>query len=96
MDTGCGYGNQHRNHGRNDNSRSRRQQLGAIVKVIYRPLMPIEFLNGRPLEPEELDLIRQQLESGFDEITNVDPELRGIITRNWPHLLAKLRSDDEE
>lgn len=58
--------------------------------------MPIEFLQGRPLEPEELELIRQQLEAGFDEITNVDPELCGIIARNWPHLLAKLPPEQDE
>lgn len=52
--------------------------------------MPIEFLHGRPLEPDELELIRLQLESGFDSIAEIDPELRGIVARNWPHLLSKL------
>jgi hypothetical protein len=46
--------------------------------------MPIESLHGHPLEPEDLELIRLQLESGFDEIGAVDPELRGIVARNWP------------
>ena len=36
--------------------------------------MPIEFLHGRPLEPEELEAIRLQLESGFDHISSIDPE----------------------
>jgi hypothetical protein len=36
----------------------------------------------RTLEPEELDLSRQQLESGFDEIGAVAPELRGIVAHN--------------
>jgi hypothetical protein len=52
--------------------------------------MPIEFLHGRPLKPEELEMIRLQIESGFEDITAVDPEVRGIVERNWPHLLAKL------
>jgi hypothetical protein len=38
--------------------------------------MTIEFLHGRPLEPEELEMIRQQIESGFDDITEIDPEIR--------------------
>jgi hypothetical protein len=51
--------------------------------------MAIEFLHGRPLEPEELDMIRQQIE-GFDTIEVIDPEIRGIVERNWPELLSKL------
>jgi hypothetical protein len=51
--------------------------------------MAIEFLHGRPLEPEELEMIRQQIESGFDDIAEIDPEIRAIVERNWPHLLAK-------
>jgi hypothetical protein len=51
--------------------------------------MAIEFLHGRPLEPEELDMIRQQIE-GFDTIEVIDPEIRGIVERNWPHLVSKL------
>jgi hypothetical protein len=52
--------------------------------------MPTEFLNGRPLSPEELEIIRRQLEEGCDVIAAVDDEIRGIVARNWPHLLAKL------
>jgi hypothetical protein len=52
--------------------------------------MPIEFLHGRPLSPEELEMIRRQIEEGFDNIAEVDPEIRGIVARNWPHLLSKL------
>jgi hypothetical protein len=55
--------------------------------------MAIEFLHGQPLDPEELEMIRQQIESGFDDITEIDPEIRGIVERNWPHLLAKLPPD---
>lgn len=57
--------------------------------------MPIEFLHGRQLEPEELDLIRAQIEE-YDTISKVDPELRAIVARNWPHLLAKLPPEDDE
>ncbi len=55
----------------------------------------MEFLHGRPLEPEELETIRQQLEE-FDTVEAIDPEVRGIVARNWPHLLAKLPPEDEE
>ena len=52
--------------------------------------MPIEFLHNRPLEPEELEAIRLQIEVQFDRIEAIDPEIRGIVIRNWPHLVAKL------
>jgi hypothetical protein len=58
--------------------------------------MPIEFLHGRPLDPEELEMIRVQIESGFDDITAIDPEIRAIVKRNWPHLLAKLPPETDE
>ena len=51
--------------------------------------MPIEFLHGRPLSPEELEMIRQQIEAS-DDIGAVDDKIRGIVARNWPHLLSKL------
>ena len=57
--------------------------------------MPMEFLHGRPLEPEELEIMRQQLEE-FDTVEVIDPEVRGIVARNWPHLLAKLPPEDEK
>ena len=56
--------------------------------------MPVEFLDGRPLGPEELELIRQQIEEGFDNISEVDPEIRGIVARNWPHLLETLPPEE--
>lgn len=56
-------------------------------------LMPCEFLQGRSLSSEELELIRQQIE-GFDGIEALDPEIRDIVERNWPHLLAKLPPDE--
>ena len=55
--------------------------------------MPMEFYQGRPLEPEELEAIHQQIES-FDTIEAIDPEMRGIVERNWPHLVAKLPPED--
>jgi hypothetical protein len=36
----------------------------------------MEFYQGRPLEPEELKAIRQQIEQ-FDTIEAIDPEMRG-------------------
>jgi hypothetical protein len=49
--------------------------------------MPMEFMFGRPLSPEELDTIRKQIESMGDN-TAVTDEVRGIVERNWPHLVA--------
>jgi hypothetical protein len=56
--------------------------------------MPIEFLHGRPLSPEELEMIRREIES-FDDIGAVDDEIRGIVARNWPHLLSKLPPEED-
>ena len=42
------------------------------------PDMPIEFYQGRPLEPEEMEAIRQQIEQ-LDTIKAIDPEMRGIV-----------------
>lgn len=64
------------------------------MAATLRGKMPIEFLHGRPLEPEELEEIRQQLED-FDTIEAIDPEVRGIVARNWPHLLAKLPPEED-
>jgi len=41
-----------------------------------------EFLRGRPLSPEKLEMLRQQIEKGFDNIVEVDDEIRGIVARN--------------
>ena len=57
--------------------------------------MPMEFYQGRPLEPEELEAIRQQIEQ-FDTIEAIDPEMRGIVERNWRHLVAKLPAEDDD
>jgi hypothetical protein len=56
--------------------------------------MPIEFMFGRPLSPEELDMIREQIES-MDDITAINDEVRGIVERNWPHLVSKLPAREE-
>jgi hypothetical protein len=55
--------------------------------------MPIEIYQGHVLNPDQLEALRIQIES-FDSIEQVDPELRGIIERNWPHLVAKIPPDD--
>jgi hypothetical protein len=36
------------------------------------PKMPVEFLHGRPLSPEEVEMLRPQIEEGFDNIAEVD------------------------
>ena len=56
--------------------------------------MPMEFLHGRPLSPDELEMIRQRIEA-LDDIGAIDDEIRGIVKRNWPHLLAKLPPEEE-
>jgi hypothetical protein len=57
--------------------------------------MPMEFYQGRPLGPEELEQIRMQIEH-FDTIEAIDPEMRAIVERSWPHLVAKLPPEDAE
>jgi hypothetical protein len=57
--------------------------------------MPMEFLHGRPLSADELEMIRQQIEEGYDNIAEVDDEIRGIVARNWPHLLQKLPPEED-
>jgi hypothetical protein len=47
------------------------------------------------LSPEEFEMIRQQIEEGFDNIADVDDEIRGIVGRNWPYLLEKLPPPEE-
>src|SRR5260370_13676718 len=56
--------------------------------------MPMEFLHGRPLSPEDLERIRVEIES-FDNIDVIDDEIRGIVARNWPYLLEKLPPDED-
>jgi hypothetical protein len=54
----------------------------------------MEFMFGRLLSPEELNNIRKQIES-MDQIGAVTDEVRGLVERNWPHLVAKLPPRDE-
>jgi hypothetical protein len=54
----------------------------------------MEFMYGRLLSPEELDMIRKQIES-MDQIGAVTDEVRGLVERNWPHLVAKLPPREE-
>jgi hypothetical protein len=42
--------------------------------------MPIEYYRGRPLEAEELEAIRQQIES-FDTIEAIEPDARDRRTQ---------------
>ena len=49
-----------------------------------------EILHGERLSPDDLDIIREQIEVGFEDIEVIDPEIRGIVERNWPHLVSKL------
>jgi hypothetical protein len=53
----------------------------------------MEFFRGKELSPADLEQLRREIES-FDSIEVADDELRGIIKRNWPHLLAKLPPED--
>ena len=57
---------------------------------------PIEFLHRRPLSPEKLEMIRRQIEEGFEVRAAVDDEIRGIVARNWPYLLEKLPPEPDE
>jgi hypothetical protein len=56
--------------------------------------MPMEFLYGRPLSPDDLEMIRRQVQE-FEVIAVVDDEIRGIVARNWPRLLAKLPPEED-
>jgi hypothetical protein len=51
--------------------------------------MPTEYLDGHPLSPDELDTIRRDIEA-MDSIDAISDQLRGIVERNWPHLVSKL------
>jgi hypothetical protein len=52
-------------------------------------------IHGRPLSPEDLEMIRRQIEEGAEVMAAVDSEIRGIVARNWPHLLAKLPPEED-
>jgi hypothetical protein len=50
---------------------------------------PKEVFRGQPLGPKDLERIRLELET-LDSIKVADEELRGLVKRNWPHLVVKL------
>ena len=49
---------------------------GACQCLIGEGAPVPEFLHGHPLSPEELEMLRQQIERGFDNIAEVDDEIR--------------------
>jgi hypothetical protein len=59
-----------------------------------RKRMPMEFLHGRPLNPGDPEMIRRQVEE-FEVVAAVDDKIRGIVARNWPHLLSKLPPEED-
>jgi hypothetical protein len=69
--------------------------LHAVRPARWRKSTPMEFLHGRPLSPEDLEMIRRQIEEGAEVIAAVDNEIRGIVARNWPHLLSKLPPEED-
>ena len=50
----------------------------------------------RPFSADELEMLRRQIEGRFDDIVEVDDEIRGVVARNWPHLLEKLPAPEDE
>jgi hypothetical protein len=56
--------------------------------------MPTEFFHGRPLSPDDLEMLRSQIEHGFYRIEVIDPEIRGMV--NGPHLLANLPLEEDD
>jgi hypothetical protein len=67
--------------------------IGAAPAGVRKAGLPKEFMFGRPLGPEELEIIRSQIEA-MDDITAIDDELRGLVERNRPHLRSKLPPED--
>ena len=47
------------------------------------------MLNGRETSPEQLEIIRRDLES-FNSFDVATDELRALIASQWPHLIAKM------
>jgi hypothetical protein len=50
--------------------------------------MPIAYLHGLELKPEDLEMIRAYVDES-ETIDAIDPEIRAIVARRWPHLLSK-------
>jgi hypothetical protein len=53
----------------------------------------MEFLKGVRLVPKNLSSFGLRIEA-FDSIEHVADEARGIVRRNWPHLLSMLPPED--
>jgi hypothetical protein len=51
----------------------------TTLRLLLR--LNLRGLNNRP-HPEELEMVREQIES-MDDITAVDDEVRGIVEQNW-------------
>jgi hypothetical protein len=49
----------------------------------------MEFFDDRRLSPDDLEIIRREIEA-LESIDVVDDGIRGIVARNWPHLLPTL------
>src|SRR5215471_4135583 len=72
-----------------ERTRSVSASVGSVCQSQIGEGAPMpEFLHDRPLSPEELEMLRQQIEEGYDNIAEVDNEIRGIVARNWPHLVS--------
>ena len=61
--------------------------LHALPRAARWSHMPIEFLHGRPLSPDELEMLRQQIEEGFDNITESRTKSAASSLANWPSKL---------
>lgn len=55
------------------------QSGGSCIRMSRRP-MTIEYLDGRPIGPDELDTIRRELET-MDRIDTISNEVRALIPR---------------
>jgi len=64
------------------------------IEMAHRLASQANRILARP-PPEELELIRRQIEEGFEVTAAIDNEIRGIVARNWPHLLSKLPPEEQ-
>jgi hypothetical protein len=53
----------------------------------------VPTLAGHQLTPEDLALLRREIEGGFDSMGRVDDGLRSIVAEFMPDLLHKLPAD---
>jgi hypothetical protein len=77
-----------------DKSLEKREVHETPATIAGRPSTK-EVFRGQPLGPKDLERIRLELET-LDSIKVADEELRGLVKRNWPHLLAKLPPGPDE